>query len=116
MKVARFLDWLIYIPLDHGKTKCCGCDSEPPPAWAFFPCENGRGCNGCAANAGPVYQVKAAGATTTSQVVATAYPPTATPKPAAQPIPVSPSSPRQVAATMPVLDPKQFRQPAGNGN
>jgi hypothetical protein len=113
-KVARFLDWLIYVPEDHGKTKCCRpCDSCPPPAWAFFPCEGGGRCNTCVASAATIYYAKAPGATTTSQVVQTAYPPKATPKPAEQPPRVSTYSPQALPAKMPVLDPTQFRKQPG---
>jgi len=118
-KVARFLDWLIYVPLDHGKTKCCACRSEPPPAWSFFPCEGGGRCQTCVASAATVYYAKAAGATTSSQVppatavVQTAYPPKAALKlPDPPPSPVSAPAPRTVAPTMPVLDPSQFRRAA----
>jgi hypothetical protein len=49
-KIARLLDFLIYIPADRGKTKCCQiCQSTPPPAWVFFPCQGcGNGCATCA--------------------------------------------------------------------
>jgi hypothetical protein len=114
-KVARIIDWLTYIPLDRGKTKCCGpCDSCPPPAWAFFPCEGGGRCNTCVASAATVYYAKAPGATTSSQVVQTAYPPQPTPKAAPQPPRVSTYSPQTVNAKMPALDPAQFRKAMGN--
>ncbi len=117
-KVARFLDWLIYIPEDLGKTKCCkGCDSCPPPAWAFFPCEGGGRCNTCVASAATVFYAKAPGAATTSRVVQSAYPqPKAAPKPAEQPPRISSYNPQNVSGKMPVLDPTQFRKPGADGN
>jgi hypothetical protein len=138
-KVARFLDWLIYVPLDRGKTKCCGCQSEPPPAWAFFPCEGRSRCQTCAASSPPVYYAKPAGATTSNQVptgtpapagnqvIETAYPPITVAKPidpaSLAPLPTLappslalPTSQRTVAPTMPVLDPSQFRRAPVNGN
>jgi hypothetical protein len=124
-KVARILDWLIYVPEDHGKTKCCQPYlSSPPPAWAFFPCEGCGRCNTCVASAATVYYSKLPGATTSNQVVQTAYPthtapqaaPQAAPKPAEQPARVPSFAPQSVAAKMPVLDPSQFRKPQANGN
>jgi hypothetical protein len=122
-KVARFLDWLIYIPLDKGKTKCCPvCVSRPPPAWAFFPCEgNGRCANCAVAGQAPVQMsfAKAAGETTTNKVVSTAYPPSGpAPQPEAPPSPprISSYKPQNIAAKMPVLDPAQFRKSGANGN
>jgi hypothetical protein len=122
-KVARFLDWLIYRPLDGGKTKCCQiCQSEPPPAWAFFPCEKGGHC-GCCAVAGqrPLYYTKDAGTTATNQTVQTAYPPNTVqqappaPAPAPPPAPAAPQKQGGIAKAMPVLDPSQYRRmPNGN--
>jgi hypothetical protein len=93
-KVARFLDWLIYRPLDGGKTKCCHCQSEPPPAWAFFPCEKGSHC-GCSAVAGqgPLYYAKEAGTTAATQTVQTAYPPNTVQPPPPPPAPAAPPPP-----------------------
>jgi hypothetical protein len=115
MKVARFLDWLVYVPLDHGKTKCCGCQAAPPPAWAFFPCHDcGQGCACAAANQETMYYAKEAGKTTTNQVVQTAYPPKTAEKPSAPPAPprVSSFNSQAIQPRMPVLDPSQFQKPA----
>jgi hypothetical protein len=117
-KIARFLDWLIFIPEDS-KTKCCSCASPPPPAWTFFPCQGDRRCPTCATGTPTVYYTKAAGATTTSPappnnpVMQTAYAP---PKPVAPPQPASSSDPRTPASLMPVLDPSQFRKGVANWN
>jgi hypothetical protein len=128
-KVARFLDWLIYVPLDRGKTKCCGCWSEPPPAWAFFPCEGGGRCATCVAASATIYYAKQAGATSSTQVpngtaapatkqlVEAAYPSTGTaPKTAPPPVQAPTVAPKTVAPVMPVLDPTQFRRAPANNN
>jgi hypothetical protein len=127
-KVARFLDWLIYIPLDHGKTKCCGCQTEPPPAWAFFPCEGcrGRNCAGCSVAGASAYYTKApqavGPAAPAAQVVESAYRADSAKNPAEKPQPASnmlvtatkaaspPVAPKGVANSMPVLDPAQYRR------
>jgi hypothetical protein len=119
-RCARFLDWLIYIPLDHGKTKCCSCcDSCPPPAWAFFPCTSSGRCTSCAAAHATLYYSKEAGTANSNQVVETAYPPAkqqaAQAKPAAEnQNRMSSYKPQSIAQSMPVLDPNQFRKAAGN--
>jgi hypothetical protein len=127
-KFARFLDWLIYVPLDKGKTKCCPvCRSAPPPAWAFFPCEGGGRCASCAVAAPTLYYTKASTPAPANQTVETAYPPSAGPKvQAPPPAPTPPSPPpstrvsmfkqQGVANAMPVLDPSQFRKPVNGGN
>jgi hypothetical protein len=113
-KIKRFCEWLVYVPLDHGKTKCCRhCDSCAPPAWVFFPCEGGGRCSWGTAPAAPatVYYAKEAGATTTNRIVETAYPPkTAESKPLDPPGRVSTYKPQVVKDAMPVLDPGQFRK------
>jgi hypothetical protein len=126
-KVHKFFAWLIYVPLDHGKTKCCrGCDSCPPPAWVFFPCETScRGCATCAAGGAPatMYYAKAA-AQPTAETVPQATAPSGqtqsgyTPK-ASQPATggqttYSTYKPAAVAASMPVLEPTQFRKAANS--
>jgi hypothetical protein len=81
-----------------------------------------------------VYYTKSAGATTTSpipangRVVQTAYPPSSamkpvasgapafSPQPAVPPSQVAAPNPRTPAATMPVLDPTQFRKAAADWN
>jgi hypothetical protein len=119
-KIARFLDWMIYRPLDGGKTKCChGCDSEPPPAWAFFPCEKGCRCGGGCAVAGQATMYYAKDAGPENKVVQTAYPPVAAPQPMEPPPAPKPvaAPPKQqgIAKSMPVLDPTQYRRkPGGN--
>ena len=118
-KVQKFFNWLIYIPLDHGKTKCCKCcDSCPPPAWVFFPCEGGgRACATCATGgaSATMYYAKAAGqpGTANGQVVQSGY----TAKKAETQSAVKTLStykPAAVAPNMPVLEPMQFRKPANS--
>jgi hypothetical protein len=118
-KTKRFFDWLFFVPLDHGKTKCCRpCQGCTPPAWVFFPCEAGkRACGTCAAGSatGMMYFAKAAGTTATGQTVQTAYRPTATPATNANERQLSTYKPGRVAGTMPVLAPEQFRKPLAPG-
>lgn len=121
-KTKRFFDWLIYVPLDHGKTKCChGCQSCRPPAWVFFPCEGGtRACGNCGGGpgAGMMYYAKGPATTTATvpagQVVQTAY---GAPKPATTGAEkrLSTYKPASIAGNMPALAPEQFRKalPAG---
>jgi hypothetical protein len=119
-KCKRFFDWLIYVPLDHGKTKCCKpCDSCRPPVWVFFPCES-SGCRNCAHGHGAgspetVYYTKAAG-TNASGVVQSGYTPQAGAATNAAGKPLSTYKPASVAGNMPVLEPSQFRKPPAAGS
>jgi hypothetical protein len=118
-KTKRFFSWLIYVPLDLGKTKCCqGCSGCTPPAWVFFPCQgSGRKCAPCAGIVAPetMYFAKAAGAPTAGQVVQAGYPTTAE-STAGGERRLSTYKPGTVAATMPVLGPEQFRKPPAAGS
>jgi hypothetical protein len=120
-KAKRFMDWLIYVPLDGGKTKCCRqCDSCTPPAWVFFPCLS-SGCRNCAhgfAALSPetIYYAKAAGTSATGQVVQSGYSPQAAGAANGGEKRLSTYKPAAVAGSMPTLDPTQFRKPLAGGS
>ena len=114
-KAKRFFDWLIYVPLDHGKTKCCHrCQTCTPPAWVFFPCEGGsRACgNWGGTGAGMIYDAKGPATATapTGQVIQAGY---GASKPATTGAEkrLSTYKPASIAGNMPALAPDQFRKP-----